>query len=54
MSDSINPVEILSEKIEKLEEQLKEANRVIKSYIRNNPLEKYGPTEAYCERWQVK
>lgn len=37
-----------------LNEQLKEANGVITSYIRNNPLEKYGPAEAYCERWGVK
>ena len=42
------------DKIKQLQEQLKEANIVITSYIRNNPLEKYGPAEAYCERWQVK
>lgn len=40
--------------LERLQEQLKEANVVITSYIRNNPLEKYGPAEAYCERYGVK
>lgn len=40
--------------IQRLNEQLKEANMVITSYIRNNPLEKYGPAEAYCERYGVE
>lgn len=34
--------------------QLEDANRVITSYIRNFPLEKYGPAESYCDRWKVK
>lgn len=40
--------------VKALKKQLEEANVVITSYIRNNPLEKYGPAEAYCERWHVK
>lgn len=44
----------LVEKIIKLEEQLKDANRVIQSYIRNNPLEKYGPAESYVNKWGLK
>lgn len=57
MSDSINTVEILSEKIEKLEEQLKEANKLIrwadKAY-------NFGITEElsmfgkYLEKWGVE
>ena len=42
------------EYVEKLEQQLAEANRVITSYIRNFPLEKYSPAEAYVDRWGVK
>lgn len=50
----LKKIEELEKENKRLQEQLKEANRVITSYIRNNPLEKYGPAEAYCERWGVK
>lgn len=57
MSDAINLVEILSEKIEKLEEQLKEANKLIKwadkafHFGANEDLSIFG---KYLEKWGVK
>ena len=57
MSDSINTVEILSEKIEKLEEQLEEANKIIKWA---DKAFNFGVTEElsmfgkYLDKWGVK
>lgn len=57
MSDSINPVEILSDKIEKLEEQLKEANKLIKwadkafHFGANEDLSMFG---KYLEKWGIE
>ena len=44
----------LNNEIQELKDQLAEANEVITSYIRNFPLEKYSPAEAYVDRWGVK
>lgn len=54
MSDSINTVEILSEKIEKLEEQLKEANEVIDTLRTYDFTVDDENAEAYQVKWNVK
>jgi len=57
MSDSINPVDILSEKIEKLEEQIKEANKIIRwanKYYSFGVTEELSVFGKYLDKWGVK
>lgn len=55
MSEEIleSRIDVLEEKIERLQEQLKEANYVISIYRCYDDTE-YGRATEYCKKWGVK